>query len=450
MSDEIVELLKNKKLRTEVVQTIKDVYSYAGTLHDNPTEDMEEDLKRYGEESRWEEAWWRAETYGDAQRIEQAFKKHVFDKMQKPYRISPEEIIGQFYSMAIPGGIGCPELENIDFDNLYTIFISYVNLHILSHRCSDPFPICIVPDDRKEFVQGLLLGYQAALAKLKGEDFQPPDLDGHDDGEATLWCKNGVRVRLLGRRYFRTRYYRERLFYLDAIVDGRMSNLACEQLQAEISRILSTVIRSASLLWPVDDASTLPRRLDELPLVKEDLLQRKKVLIKKCLDMYYSKPSKKDSIDRRIRNAVHLLIESDAQSNDAVGLALSVTAIDALLGEKSAEISEKLSMNVAVLLEPDLNRRQNATKFVKDMYNLRSEVLHGAKTEGEKDFRVKARHLVAGVLSAIISRRDFLKRAGYDPESPQELLKGLRELRFTPVQPIGIEETNVRELWTDN
>lgn len=449
MADEIIELLKNKKLRTEVVQTMKDVYSYAGTLYDNPTEDMEEDVKKFGA-SLWEEAWWRAETFGNADRIEPAFKKHAFAKMRKPYRISPEEIIESFYNLATPGGIGSPEMEDIDFDNLYTIFISYLSLHILSHRCSNPFPICIVPDDRKEFVQGLLLGHQAALAKLKGEDFQSPDLDGHDDGEAALWCKNGVSLHLVGRRYFEKGYSREKLFYLDAVVDGHMSNLACEQSQAELSRILPTVIRSASLLEPVDNTSALPRRLDELPLAKEELLQSKKVLMQEAVNAYYNEPTKKDSIDRRIRNAVHLLVESDAQSNDAIGLALSVTAIEALLGEKGTEIAEKLSMDVAVLLEPDLNRRQNATKFVKDMYTLRSDALHGAKIEGERRSRVRARHLAAGVLAGIISRRDFLRRAGFDPESPHELLKDLRESRFTTGQPIGIEESNVRELWNSN
>ena len=32
MANEILELLKNKKLRAKVVQTMKDVYSYAGRL----------------------------------------------------------------------------------------------------------------------------------------------------------------------------------------------------------------------------------------------------------------------------------------------------------------------------------------------------------------------------------------------------------------------------------
>ncbi len=57
MSDEIIELLKNKKLRAEVIKTIKDVYSYAGTLHDNPTDDLKEDQDYYPGVSLWQLAW---------------------------------------------------------------------------------------------------------------------------------------------------------------------------------------------------------------------------------------------------------------------------------------------------------------------------------------------------------------------------------------------------------
>jgi len=443
MSDEIIELLKNKKLRAKVVKTIKDIYSYAGTLHDNPTEDIEEDIDKLGT-SLWEEAWWRAETCCDAWRIEEAFRKHVFDKMQKPYRISPEEIIEQFYGMASPGGIGCPELEYIDFDNLYTIFISQLNLHILSNRCSEPFPICRIPDNRKEFVHGMMFGYKVALAKLKGEDL---DLNDQEEGEDTLWCKNGVSVRLLGRGYFRTSYARK-ISYLYADVAGHMSNLACEQLQSEMQRLLISVIRSMSLLEPVDGEKNESGCTNELPLVNnETLLQSKKVLIHKCIDAYYIEPTKKDSFDRRIHNAVHLLVESDAQSNDGVGLALSVAAMEALLGEKGGDIAEKLAGNVAFLLETELSKRNNAIKFAKNLYNLRSRTLHGEKVEGENQTYMKARHLAAAVLAAIISRRDFLIRGGFNSETPQQLLEGLREMRFDPGQLIGIDESNVRELW---
>ena len=428
MADEIIELLKNKKLRAEVVKTIKDVYSHAGTLHDNPAEDMKEAVEELGT-TLWEEAWWRAETFGKVGQIERAFKKYVFDKMQKPYRISPKEIIDNFYNLAFPGQIGCPELENVDPDNLYTIFISNLNCHVLSASDSKPFLVCMIPN--VEYYRRQLVGIESSIEIIK------------QDEDLLLWRNNGISVYLWGRTS-----YREHIS-LSATITGRMSVLACQQLRTEISRILATVIQSISVLWPQDMLQRQYRSIKNLPFINEKLLQSKKVLIQKSLDAYFREPTKKDSFGQRIRNAVHLLIESDAQSNDAVGLALSVAAIDALLGEKGRDMVEKLSTNVAVLLEPDLEKRGNAKNFVRDIYDHRSRALHGEKIETESDSRIKARHLAAGVLAGIVSRRDFLSRSGFDTERPQELLLGLRESQFAPGQPIGVEESNVGELWSN-
>ena len=50
-------------------------------------------------------------------------------------------------------------------------------------------------------------------------------------------------------------------------------------------------------------------------------------------------------------------------------------------------------------------------------------------------------------LSGVLSRRDFLRRLDYEPETPQDLLKELRDTRFDSGQPVGVEEYNVRQLW---
>jgi len=62
MNDEIIQLLENNKLRQQVIKTIQSVWSYAGTLYDNPDEDMEGYVEKHQGASLWEEAWWRAET----------------------------------------------------------------------------------------------------------------------------------------------------------------------------------------------------------------------------------------------------------------------------------------------------------------------------------------------------------------------------------------------------
>ncbi len=444
MSDEIIKLLKNKKLQAEVVQTIKEVYNYAGTLYDNPQEDME-DVKG---EDLWEEAWWRAETYGKVGRIKQAFEKYVFAKMQKPYRISPKEIIDQFYNMATPGEIGCPELEHIDFDNLYSIFINYIKLHIMSHRFSVPFSICILSEQlcaREDLIKA---------DKFRSPNLQNEDLDLCDqdpDEVRLLWSKNGVNLRLLGKSYYKT-MQGSKLYYINAEVSGYMSNISCEQLRKELNYVLESVVRSISLL-ETPKLIYPALYVDGFPAIQwTESIENHIVFVQKCLDAYYFEPMKKkgketDSIDRRIRNAVHLLAESDTQSSNAIGLALSVAAIEALLSEKGAEIAEKLSVNVATLLEPDLSKRNNAADFIKEIYNLRSRALHGNLIKQEDQIRLKARHLAAGVLSGIISRRDFLARSGYSPETPTDFLKDLRSTRYAPGQPMGIDESNVSKLW---
>ena len=154
-------------------------------------------------------------------------------------------------------------------------------------------------------------------------------------------------------------------------------------------------------------------------------------------------------MDRRIRNAVHLLVEADAQASDAIGLSLSVTAIEALLGEHTQELTEKLALNVAVLLEPDPAKRQSAVDCVKEFYVQRSKTLHGERIESEPSIRARARHLAAAVLDQIVSRRSFRKKGGFEVETPAQLLNELREQRFAPGQQ-GIEETNARALWGGN
>jgi hypothetical protein len=152
-------------------------------------------------------------------------------------------------------------------------------------------------------------------------------------------------------------------------------------------------------------------------------------------------------MDRRIRNAVHLLVASDVQHNDDVGAALSVTAIEALLGENVEGISQRLADNVAVFLEPELPRRQKAAEFVKALYNKRSRVLHGEKIEEGEHIRLQSRQLATGVLQGMITYRDFLKGGGFDLQTPQQFLKELQEKRFETGLPPGLLESNVRELW---
>jgi len=462
VNDQIKKLLENNKLREVVMKTIQKLWGDAGFLYDNPNDYMEEYLEKNKDVSLWEEAWWQAENSVDIGKIEKAFDTYVVQNMSRLHTLTLEELVEAFFDLTKPNENHFREFEQFSHDdcnNLYMVFVNYVLNHILSHRYSDPFPICMVTykEEGERLLQGFWLGYQHA----KGEKWEPSALDDIRNWEETkIWDKNGVTVRFLrGADVIKETPGGKKLCHMLAVIEGEMSLSACSMLQNEMSRILPTAIRSADLLQAegfggqykvvcTDPLLIFEREIDGLPWIEDKLIENGKTLIRQYLDAYYSDfTRKKDSINRRIRNAVCLLIESDNQPNDAVGLALSITAIDALLGEKGQEATEKLARNVATLLEPDTNQRYNAEEFVKDLYNDRSDSLHGRAVEKETEVRTNARQLAVAVLSAVISRRDFLYRSGYKPETPQELLQDLRKMSYQPGQPLGIEQYNVCELW---
>jgi len=465
VTDDIGELLENKRLRETVVKTIQEVYSYAGTLHDNPSEDME-DVR---EEDLWKEAWWRAEIYGDIEKIDEAFDKYVFSKMRTPLAIYPDEILSEFYRLMCPGNIGCPEYEAMDFDNLYTAFVTSISLNVMSFRVSESFPICIVPDNKENsFLKGILEGISIGLKgpeevkRILQEEFAKDDCT-----IPILWQHMDLKICLAGK--VPQRHRSNKRCRLHANIIGQMSRKTLASMQSSLPEVLQAAIRSLSLLYSYSKevskvneyAFFIPYDLEKwhgyvhgLPFIREAVLHENKDTIRAFLDAHFAQMATtrkqkkdKDSFERRIRNAVLLLIESDRQRNDAIGLALSMSAIEALLGEKGSDISENLATNVAVLLEPDLEKRHATVKFVKDIYDKRSRVLHGEQLDRESSYRLKARHLASAILCAVISRLNLLRRSGCEPGNPKGLLQDLRESRFTEGQPFGVEEFNVREYW---
>jgi hypothetical protein len=269
--------------------------------------------------------------------------------------------------------------------------------------------------------------------------------------EDMFWDKNGVNVHLRSASW---RFPGKRHSYLTGYVSGRMSDPACSKFKTEIECILRSVVRSIAKIDPIDiddeGEMNMPLRFGkDTMLIKGDTFEDNKVLIKKCLDVYYGISGKNNSIERRIANAVRLLVESDAQSNDAIGLALSVAGIEALLGEQGSEMVEKISTNAATLLEPDLEKRNDAAKYVKNIYDIRSRTLHGSEVEAKSSDRIQARILAAGVFVSMNSYADCMKRSGCEAKNLGELLEGIRDLRFKGGQPVGVIQCPaVRALWT--
>jgi len=169
------------------------------------------------------------------------------------------------------------------------------------------------------------------------------------------------------------------------------------------------------------------------------------VRLQKCLTMYFAPESTKGTFQgRRIRNAVRLLIESDRQVHDAVGLSLSFAAIEALLGEKTEGIAEELSRKAATLLVPNADNRRAAIKAIKRMYDHRSKLLHGERLIVEPHARDDVRVLAAAVLRGVLDWLHFAARFGEPDAEASKFFVDLQEASDTGRLFVGPSE----DLWT--
>jgi hypothetical protein len=167
------------------------------------------------------------------------------------------------------------------------------------------------------------------------------------------------------------------------------------------------------------------------------------------MDLYLSEPDKKDSLDRRLRNALHLLVAADAQTNPSLQLALQMTALEALLTHKndSAGITAKLAERAATLLEPRKENRVQAEKFVTRLYGHRSDVLHGEKLEDAGAYAQNSRLMVQHAFLAVFDWQSFRRKASLGPDDPDAFFRELHN-HFALGQPItGIVEARCVSLW---
>jgi len=206
------------------------------------------------------------------------------------------------------------------------------------------------------------------------------------------------------------------------------------------------------LLAAPSDGDEKPKPMLPLPFVGNVNLTEQH-LIWACLDAYYWKPGKGDKKKEKefngpIRNAVRLLIESDAQVHRSIALALSIVAIDALLGRGNEEIITNGGQRIARLFEPDPSKRGNAKKFFKRVYGNRSAVLHGRELETPPNIQREARHLAASVLHAIVQIKRFRQSTGI-PIARDKLLTELCGDFDSSKQgfPDGLLEYTVRKYW---
>jgi hypothetical protein len=457
MPKEFINLLRNEKLREEIIDCIRSTCNYAGTFFDNPGDDFpgaEDD-----EEYLWDCAFEAGKSFAggedDVDAPEDSFQKYFFNKISYPWPVQPEELTETLLKMACSKEFSYPltgdELTTA-VHHLYNVFLSYVENHLLTYRQSSPFAICRIKSKDTSFIDGFLIGRLEDENKRKESILS--ELNKEDEKARPLWMKNGISVILEPRFVEKGKYqteegniFREDEYVFNAIIKGEISSASLQKLYGQISRALPSIIQSFVLLSPFKGEPFT--NFNAIPFIDENFFDKNGALIKNCLDLFFTEPAKKDSMERRIRNAIHLLVESDNQTVDAIGLALSMAAIEALLGQKEDGLSEKLGRRISTLLEPESSKRNNVEIFFKPLYSLRSDALHGTKIDAESQARKNTRHLAAAVLIAVLNRRDFLMRSGYESETPDALLKELYDKTREAGQPMGVPELNIRSLWAN-
>lgn len=141
--------------------------------------------------------------------------------------------------------------------------------------------------------------------------------------------------------------------------------------------------------------------------------------------------------DARIRNAILLLIESDRQATDSLGLALAMSAIESLLCQRSEGVVDQISRNSAAFLIPDANDRGTAIRKVKKLYDRRSKTLHGVDLAVAGDMREPARDLAAAILFGVMEWCDARDRIEKEAGKSMDFFEQLNDAVVTGKRMVG-------------
>ena len=235
---------------------------------------------------------------------------------------------------------------------------------------------------------------------------------------------------------------------------GQASEAAMEAAESEFRRLLPCIIRSVREL----DRSPPPKFLTGYAAVEDRTLNPRtpwwvltegwgERFFSESVSSYFNGPEKKtDNTTQRMRNAVHLLVEADAQQNEAIALSLCFAAIEALLGKNTTGIMDELSWKVAGLLQPNSSEREATRKDVKELYSIRCKALHGETISDAPDGTARltkalsnARLLAAAVFGALVEWKDYQHRMA-DTTERKEFLDELVGAIDSKQQMVGAPE----------
>jgi hypothetical protein len=383
------------------------------------------------------------------------FQELVVDRLPRPWATTAKDLAEAFVQHVLMRNDGA-------FEDNYHRFTLVVISGVFSERCTHPFECFSYESsedfDLRELKEPILWGSQGEFVLsfngilLKQRPF---DLDSEVQeeqphiayvslaGRCTAAALDAASTELANILpcMFRTFYLlaeRERRERIDELMETMSLYLT------QISQESLDAIQKGDSPTPEKSANTSAPDTFDKPWGGLSFLPRLCVL----LDAYFSQPSKKKPLDFRLKNAVHLLCQADHQEKNAIGLALSVAAMESLLCENRGDIGKMLSENVANLLEPLPTERFNAIQFIKELYDARSSVLHGSDAEAGQSLRDNARLLAAAVLKAFLDRRQHVHRTNHnEDESPTEFFNNLEKHRYTEGPFLGVVQSSICSMW---
>jgi len=137
-------------------------------------------------------------------------------------------------------------------------------------------------------------------------------------------------------------------------------------------------------------------------------------------------------------NAIRLLNSADEllRVNPGQSFACSMAAIEACLGGKGENLSDKIARRSARLLVPEIEMRSKAVELIKLLYNTRSRVVHGDECDVSVRQAAFMRYIASCVVYALAGFAKAAPRFGL-PSTEDGLRKHLDEDGYSPGKLIG-------------
>jgi len=355
--------------------------------------------------------------------LRKLFARRVIAKIARPNLVAEDDLCAAF--------VATIRTELADFDVAYRLFVGQVINRIECDEHVLHLPFCWHQNFKMQVMQQDEDGADnscEALKALLNFDDEERRLFDLDDLEP-LWSKNGVSLKLevtpasmaAGEdKHWPSGGYHRRLAF---VLDGASSS-ALRSMADSLGKCVEVI---AACIDPVPETVN-PTRLSIEAIVTE------RATISELMDclLQSSPAAENDKLAERIGTGLRLLSEAASQNATALSLALTVTALEALLGKKgSSAIANEIAERVAILMESRIEYRMTAEKFVKELYDHRSRVLHGEDIGPRDEWYRKARFLVLRVVYRIIQFRLFRRKLAIEELlSPEQLIDEIHAAKY--------------------